>query len=257
MLRTECPWQTVGLAQVEGTQMEPEVGPSRNTRIVILALLAVFLLAGVGAILAAVGLFGSDSGSVRTSDAPSTDADSAKSSTTAKDSAVTDSKGDATTSVAPASPPDEPSLDGAATTPVSVPFPAQETSLLKSVRVAGHDGFDRVVFEFDGKVPGYVVQYVPGPLTEDPSDRTVSLKGNTILLVTMNPASGVNLSGVDYEEVYSGPQRIDGPGSPIEEIVRSGDFESVLTWAVGTTGERPFKVSTLGSPTRLVIDVEG
>ncbi|MGB3412214.1 MAG: hypothetical protein WBA45_13570 [Microthrixaceae bacterium] len=239
--------------------MEPEQGPSRTTKIVILALLAVFLLAGVGAILAAIGLFGSDNGSVTTSDASSTDADSGKGNPTEQDSSTpspTTSPGDDTTSVTLGSPSGEPALEGAATTPVSVPFPAQETSLLKSVRAASHEGFDRVVFEFDGKVPGYVVQYIPGPLTEDPSDRPVSLKGAKILLVTMNPASGVDLSGVDYEVVYSGPQRIEGPGSPIEELVRSGDFESVLTWAVGTTGERPFKVTTLESPTRLVIDVE-
>ncbi len=243
--------------------MQPEEGPSRTTRIVILALLAVFLLAGVGAILAAVGLFGSDDGTVRTRDASQAQRDSGKDATpeaggtTENDSPTTSDPGSDTTSAPSASPSAGSSLAGAATTPVSVPFPAQQTSRLKSVRVARHDGFDRVVFEFDGKVPGYVVQYIPGPLTEDPSDRPVSLKGDKILLVTMNPASGFDLSGVDYEEVYTGPQRIEGPGSPIEELARSGDFESVLTWAVGTTGERPFKVSTLGSPTRLLIDVEG
>jgi hypothetical protein len=45
----------------------------------------------------------------------------------------------------------------------------------------------------------------------------------------MQPASGVDLSGPGYVEVYTGPDRLD-PGTPeVTEVVRTGDFEAVLT----------------------------
>ena len=39
-------------------------------------------------------------------------------------------------------------------------------------------------------------------------------------------------------------------------LVRTGGFEAVLTWATGVDEKRPFLVSTLESPARLVIDVK-
>ena len=42
----------------------------------------------------------------------------------------------------------------------------------------------------------------------------------------------------------------------VVELVRTGGFEAVLTWAAGVDEQRPFKVSPLESPARLVIDVK-
>jgi hypothetical protein len=130
-------------------------------------------------------------------------------------------------------------------------------ALLTDVRVASHDGFDRVTFEFrDGDVPGYRVQFVDPPITADPSDNPVEIDGTAFLSVVMTPASGVDLSGETYEEIYTGPDRI-GPAdtTAIVELVLSGDFEAVLTWVVGLDAEAPFAVGTLLDPPRLVIDV--
>jgi hypothetical protein len=40
----------------------------------------------------------------------------------------------------------------------------------------------------------------------------------------------------------------------VREVVRTGDFEAVLTWAIGVNGRTPFAVTTLREPDRLVID---
>ena len=81
---------------------------------------------------------------------------------------------------------------GAETDPVTnSPDPSQPWrgqpdaySPLRAVRLAGHDGFDRVVFEFDGEVPGYLVAY--GPTTVAATDDTpVTVAGGAGLAVTL------------------------------------------------------------------------
>lgn len=138
---------------------------------------------------------------------------------------------------------------------VTAPAEISETALLERVAVAGHDGYDRVVFQFRNGLPGYRVGYVEPPLREDGSGNVVNLDGNAFLVVRMEPASGFDLSVPEGELIYTGPRRIPGDGtSVVREIVRTGDFEAVLTWAVGLDGRVPFRVLTLDDPFRIVVD---
>lgn len=147
-------------------------------------------------------------------------------------------------------------LEGADTAPVSVPAPAMDPAQLVGVRVGSHDGYDRVVFEFRGGVPGYDVAYLDGPPTEDGSGRPVEVAGDAVLSVRMTPASGVRFSPDGYEATYTGPDRLEGEDlGSILEVVRAGDFEAQSTWLLGTSSERPFVVSTLEEPARLIVDV--
>jgi hypothetical protein len=66
-------------------------------------------------------------------------------------------------------------LEGAATTPVSSKSSAAATSLLQRVSLGRHEGFDRVVFEFRNAVPGYRVEYVQPPITQDGSGHRVDV----------------------------------------------------------------------------------
>lgn len=145
-------------------------------------------------------------------------------------------------------------MDDASTSPVSVPATA-ERALLTAVRAARHEGYDRVVFEFDGPVPGYQVAYTEEPVTQDGSGLEVEVAGEHVVLVRMENASGADLSKEDAPETYTGPKRFD-PGTPeVAELVRVGDFEGILTWAVGLRDRVDFRVSTLSNPSRLVVDV--
>jgi hypothetical protein len=141
------------------------------------------------------------------------------------------------------------------TKPVTAPAEISETALLERVAVAGHDGFDRVVFQFRNGLPGYRVEYVDPPLREDGSGNVVDLDGSAFVVVRMEPASGFDLSVPEGELIYTGPRRIAGEGtSVVREVVRTGDFEAVLTWAIGLDGRVPFRVLTLDDPSRIVVD---
>jgi hypothetical protein len=141
------------------------------------------------------------------------------------------------------------------TEPVTGEAQVPETALLERVAVAGHDGYDRVVFQFKNGLPGYRVEYVEPPLREDGSGNLVELEGEYFVVVRMEPASGFDLSVPEGELVYTGPRRIVGDGtSVVREIVRTGDFEAVLTWAIGLDLVRSFRVLTLENPARIVVD---
>lgn len=148
-------------------------------------------------------------------------------------------------------------LAGASTTPVEGISTSNETALVVRVSVGRHEGFDRVVFEFKNRVPGYRVGYVTPPLTEDGSGDRVEVAGNEFVLVRMEPASGFDFEVPEGELVYKGPRRITGQSagtSVVREVVRTGDFEAVLSWAVGLEDPVAFRVRQLSDPPRLVVD---
>jgi hypothetical protein len=148
-------------------------------------------------------------------------------------------------------------LAGAGTDPVEGEPTGEGIALLERVAVGRHEGFDRVVFQFTNHVPGYRVEYVEPPLKEDGSGNIVRIKGNHFVVVRMEQASGFDLTVAEGELVYKGPRRIDGADagtSVVREVVRTGDFEAVLTWAIGLEDRVDFRVTTAQSPARLIVD---
>jgi hypothetical protein len=138
---------------------------------------------------------------------------------------------------------------------VSVPG-AGATALVVAVRAGPQAGFDRVVLEFSGPAaPGYAVGYVDQPV-QDASGRAATVAGTATLEVRTSPASGVDISPAGVRTTYAGPERIRPAGTAVvQELARAGDFEGTLTWVVGTSRPVPFKVSTLSSPPRVVVDL--
>jgi len=149
-------------------------------------------------------------------------------------------------------------LAGAGTSVVVAPSTAQATALLERVAVGHHDGYDRVVFQFRGDgLPGYRVEYVQPPLKEDGSGDPVHVAGNAFVVVRMEPASGFDLNSGEGQLVYKGPKRIDASttgATAVREVVRTGDFEAVLSWAIGLEAKVAFRVTTAASPSRLIVD---
>jgi hypothetical protein len=148
-------------------------------------------------------------------------------------------------------------LAGAGTTPVKASAGGSETALLERIALGRHEGYDRVVFQFTNGLPGYRVEYVQPPLKEDGSGNPVSVAGNAVVLVRMEPASGFDLNTGEGVLVYKGPKRIDGTSagtSVVRQLVRVGDFEAVLSWAIGLTDKVDFRVTTAASPARLIVD---
>jgi hypothetical protein len=141
---------------------------------------------------------------------------------------------------------------GGSTTPVSV-APTHPTAHLVAVRAARQGTVDRVVFEFDEHVPGYKVSYEKKPIVGT-SGQEVPLSENFVLQFRMQEASGVNLD--TGQPTFSGPKQLQPAGTrAVGELKQVEDFEGVLTWAAGLKTQAPFRVSTLASPPRLVIDL--
>ncbi|WP_346622883.1 hypothetical protein [Blastococcus montanus] len=128
---------------------------------------------------------------------------------------------------------------------------------LTDVRAAEHEGFDRVVLEFEGdRVPSYRVSYVEPPVTQDASGRPVEIEGDAFLEVRTTPASTVDLSGERPEQIYEGADRIEpAGGTVVTEVVQTGDFEANMAWTVGLTDRTPYGVAVFQDPPRLVVDV--
>jgi hypothetical protein len=149
-------------------------------------------------------------------------------------------------------------LEGAGTTMVVGTTTAKAIALLERVAVGRHEGYDRVVFQFRGEgLPGYRIGYMEPPLKEDGSGNLVDVAGNAFVIVRMEPASGFDLNTGEGVLVYKGPRRIEGSSagtSIVKEVVRTGDFEAVLTWAIGLEEKVDFRVTTAASPSRLIVD---
>jgi hypothetical protein len=148
-------------------------------------------------------------------------------------------------------------MDDAGTDPVSGEAEVDGVALLTAVDAARHEGYDRVVWTFENGTPGYDVAYDEGPFTQDGSGDPVTVQGAAFIRVRMEPASGVDLSGAEYRQTYTGPTTIDPDTPEITEIVSTGDFEAVSTWVVGVQDPGvAFRVQVLTDPPRLVLDVQ-
>lgn len=143
--------------------------------------------------------------------------------------------------------------------PISTPA-VEPRAYLAAVRAAAADrpGASRVVFEFDTVVPGYTIDYVPRPVTEDGSGSEVTVQGEAVLQVRFENAAGARIEGEKVIRTYTGPDRVPSTGAEgvVTEVVDAGDFEGAVTWVVGLRRRAPaLSVSTLTGPPRLVIDV--
>ena len=118
-------------------------------------------------------------------------------------------------------------------------------------RVGQHEGYDRIVVEFKGTGrPGWSLSYIEEARLEG-SGRTVSLDGEAFLGIF---ASHTTWPDPDY---YDGPARLEpADGGRLEEVFVAGTFEGYTQVIVGIDGDTsPYRVFTLGEPSRLVIDV--
>jgi hypothetical protein len=125
-----------------------------------------------------------------------------------------------------------------------------DQALLDDVRIGAHpaDGFDRIVFEFDGPLPDATIGYV-GEAVACGSGEPVPVAGSGTLNIRMS-------STVAHDDMGpTAPLEIDGTGAAILEAVSTCDFEGVVVYAVGINGVRGFKVTVLASPNRIVVDV--
>lgn len=123
--------------------------------------------------------------------------------------------------------------------------------VLTDVRVAEHEGFDRIVLEFAGTgIPGWQVNYVDEAVL-DGSGEAVTLGGDAVLDIY---ASGTTWPAAGY---YSGPRQFEPEnGGDVSDVHVGGTFEGSTQVLAGIDGDPlPFRVFALTDPSRLVVDV--
>ncbi|MFA9431974.1 hypothetical protein [Egicoccus sp. AB-alg2] len=140
---------------------------------------------------------------------------------------------------------------------VGVLVPAAEAAAqpaiaeLTNVRTGGHPGFDRIVFDYRGRVPRARVQRVD-QVVEDGSGRPIRLRGRAFLQVTMQPA---NAHDEDGRPTYRGPRTLTPELPVLRQAKFAGDFEAVVSWGLGLRANAGFRVLRLSNPSRVVVDV--
>jgi hypothetical protein len=125
--------------------------------------------------------------------------------------------------------------------------------LLVAIRSAAHpgEGYDRIVFDFNGPLPGYAIRYVD-EVREDPSDRPVTMPGRRYLLVVFTPTQAHTEAGV----VTVSPNRMTLNYPMLKGYVVTGDFEAYTSVALGLDDVVGYRVGELpGQPGRIYIDV--
>lgn len=121
---------------------------------------------------------------------------------------------------------------------------------LVGVRVGQHAGYDRLVIDLGGQLPGYQVQTV-ARLVHDGSGRRLALPGAALLEVRLQPAVAHD---VDARPTFA-PTRQLLSLPALRGYALAGDVEGVVTLGISLTHQSTFRVFELSSPSRLVIDV--
>lgn len=127
-----------------------------------------------------------------------------------------------------------------------------------TMRVGTHGCYDRWVFEFEGTadMPGWsVTPYPASTFLGDPSGELIDppLAGTASLDVAF--AAWYDGAPIG-EATYSGPRDLLTPDLPaIKEARIVGGFEGISHVGIGLDRARPYRVTWLTDPARLVIDV--
>jgi len=125
-------------------------------------------------------------------------------------------------------------------------------AVLRDVRAARNDGYDRVVFEFVDAVPGYHLEYVDKPIRDCGAGDVRPIAGDGWLEVRLYPAVAHTEAGAptiaEREKALSLPI--------LRELELTCDFEAVVTWVLGAASPNRYSVLELRDPPRLVVDIE-
>lgn len=125
-------------------------------------------------------------------------------------------------------------------------------AVLRDLRVARHDGFDRIVMDFGtDAVPGYRIAYIDRPVRQCGSGNVVALAGDAWLSISVEPAHAHTDAGEPTVQ-----ERERAPRLPtVLELKMTCDFEAITEVVAGVTSPERYRTFTLESPMRLVIDI--
>jgi hypothetical protein len=107
----------------------------------------------------------------------------------------------------------------------------------EAVEVESEGGVERVTFRFRPRdpsatrPPSHFVRFV-GELNIDAEGGRADVEGKAFVLVVFS-AFGVDLSGEEPVQIYTGPTELRPRLSTIRELQQVGDFEATVSWGIG------------------------
>jgi hypothetical protein len=126
-------------------------------------------------------------------------------------------------------------------------------AVLREVRTAQHDVYDRAVFEFEGaEMPSYHIEYIDKPVRACGSGNVVNLKGDGWLEIRFEPANAHTEDGKPTVE----NRELSPNHKIINELKLTCDFEAVVTWVLGVSSPNKYRILELENPTRLAVDIK-
>ncbi|WP_280358592.1 AMIN-like domain-containing (lipo)protein [Nocardia otitidiscaviarum] len=126
---------------------------------------------------------------------------------------------------------------------------------LTNIRSGRHDCFDRLVVDLNRSPAGYTVRYVD-QVREDGSGHPVPLRGGAYLSVLVHAPAYDSEFRPTYPPPADRTNLVDVRGySTFRQVAWAGSFEGQTTIGLGVRARLPFRVFTLESPGRVVIDV--
>ena len=120
--------------------------------------------------------------------------------------------------------------------------------IVTAVRSAAHpeQGYDRIVFDIPGALPGYTAKYVT-KVVADGSGNPIAVPGKYYLLVVLNPAQAHRADGTP---TVSGVHALSLP--EIKGYAVAGDYEGYVSIAVGLASKAGYHIGELSG--RIYID---
>jgi hypothetical protein len=128
--------------------------------------------------------------------------------------------------------------------------PQPPVAFIDSVRTGTHSGYDRITIEFQNGLPSSVDLRLQGnsTFTNSPRGDNVTLAGSAGLLVV--------IKGADEHTAYIGATDFKTNYPVLLEARQMEDFEGTVQWGLGLSKSACYRMFTLASPQRLVIDVQ-
>lgn len=124
----------------------------------------------------------------------------------------------------------------------------------QDIRLGTHEGYDRVVFEYDGGTPSLEMDRAQPPYHRDPSGLPLEVSGSVVYRITLHGATKYDQQ--TGEQPYQGPTDFEPGYTQIVQFVESGDFEATHSWYLGVKGGTCLRAFQLTDPSRIVIDVQ-
>jgi len=127
-----------------------------------------------------------------------------------------------------------------------------EIAQIEDIRSAAHEAYDRLVIVFSNdQLPRYDIQFIEEAPRACGSGHVVAVSAPHILEIRLEPSRAHDDAGAST----LAHRRRDLSLPTLREYAVTCDFEAVFAMVVGMYGARPFRVSEMRDPTRIVIDI--